>query len=127
MLRCERARRMEDAGRVDGAGIRLVLLERRGTRDPEVRQADRRKERGRRSPEQDRHGVLAVRLAALVEALVWPETAGCRLGESAEDRLPVVAQGVALQRRGERVPPREVRADRRRVEGRAVRELDSLA
>ena len=48
MLRAERARRMEDAARVDRTGVRLVLLERRRARHAEVRQRERADERRRR-------------------------------------------------------------------------------
>ena len=70
---------------------------------------------------------LAVRLAALVEALVRARVAGGRMREAAEDGVPVVAHRVALQRRREVVPAAEVGANGGSVERRAVLELHALA
>ena len=119
---------MEDAVRVDRAGVRLVLLERRRARDAEVRQRERADERRRRPGQEDRDrcsrrwSCSPCRGSCPGPGCRRPDVRSRRRRCSSSSDTASLCSGA-----GEVVPAAEVGADRGRVERRAVLELHALA
>src|SRR5207244_3435336 len=117
------------SGRVEGAVpqltlVRAVLCHRRRALNRERGDDERRQEGRRLVPQMQDCRVLALGGAAPVETR--RQVTAVVVLEAKEDGLPVVRRRGILERSPEVVLAIEVRAGRRCVERRAVRELDSV-